>query len=380
MTAARIPVTVLTGFLGSGKTTVLNRLLRQPELDGTVAIINEFGAVGLDHLLVEASEERFALLDNGCICCTVRDDLVATLKDIVARADAGTLPQVRRILIETTGLADPVPVLHTLIVDPDLAPLFAIDGVTVTVDAINGLATLEAHPEAMKQVAVADRVLITKADIADGKDFIRLERRLARLAPTADRFAVAHGEVDADKILGAGGFNPDGLSADVAIWFREAARAADAAAAHDHDHNHDEACGDPHCDHDHHRPSAHAGAPAHAHDGIQSYAFVIDQPVEWAAFAQWLEYLTIMKGEKLLRMKGLVHLADDPSRPMVVHAVQSVVHPPARLAAWPDDDRRTRIVFIVRDIPRETVERTLARFASIEAGSITRAARQEELA
>lgn len=374
MSAPRIPVTVLTGFLGSGKTTVLNRLLRQPELDGTVAIINEFGAVGLDHLLVETSEERFALLDNGCICCTVRDDLVATLKDIVARSDAGTLPAVKRILIETTGLADPVPVLHTLIVDPDLAPLFAIDGVTVTVDAVNGLSTLERHPEAMKQVAVADRVLITKADIADAKEFMRLERRLARLAPTADRFAVAHGAVEAEKILGAGGFNPDGLSADVAIWFREAARAADAAAAHDHDHHdHDAACADPHCGHDHHHHPA-------AHDGIQSYAFVIDQPVEWAAFAQWLEYLTIMKGEKLLRMKGLVHLADDPSRPMVVHAVQSVVHPPARLAAWPDDDRRTRIVFIVRDIPRETVERTLARFASIEAGSISRAARQEELA
>lgn len=377
MTAARIPVTVLTGFLGSGKTTVLNRLLRQPALDGTLAIINEFGAVGLDHLLVETSQERFALLDNGCICCTVRDDLVATLKDIVARSNAGELPEVKRVLIETTGLADPVPILHTLIVDPDLSPLFAIDGVTVTVDAVNGLPTLASHQEAMKQVAVADRVLITKADIADEKETLRLERRLARLAPTADRMLVAHGDIDAEKILGAGGFHPEGLSADVALWFREAARAADQADAHGHD------CDDPQCGHahhHHHHDHAHDAAQESAHAGIQSYAFVIDEPVEWAAFAQWLEYLTMLKGADLLRMKGLIHLSDDPARPMVVHAVQSIVHPPARLAAWPDDDRRTRIVFIVRDIPRETVERTLARFASIGAGSISRPARQEELA
>ena len=373
MSGGRIPVTVLTGFLGSGKTTVLNRLLRQEPLDGTVAIINEFGAVGLDHLLVETSEERFALLDNGCICCTVRDDLVSTLKDIVARSADGTLPEVRRVLIETTGLADPVPILHTLIVDPDLAPLFAIDGVAVTVDAVNGLSTLGAHAEAMKQVAVADRVLITKADLAGEAEVLRLERRLASLAPTAERLLVAHGEVEAEKVLGAGGFNPDGLSADVALWFREAARAADHA---DH-HHHDEACDDPDCGHHDH---GHSHGRASAHGAIQSYAFVVEEPVEWPAFAQWLEYLTMLKGADLLRMKGLIHLADDPERPMVVHAVQSVVHPPARLAAWPDGDRRSRIIFIVRNIPRETIERTLARFASIGAGSLSRPARQEELA
>ncbi|MCB1454207.1 MAG: GTP-binding protein [Rhizobiaceae bacterium] len=366
--APRIPVTVLTGFLGSGKTTVLNHLLRQPALDGTVAIINEFGAVGLDHLLVETSEEQFALLDNGCICCTVRDDLVTTLKDIAARADRGEIPSLRRILIETTGLADPVPILHTLIVDLELAELFAIDGVVATVDAVNGLSTLNLHQEAAKQVAVADRVLVTKTDIADDVSVETLRQQLGRLAPTAKFVTVAHGEVNADLVLAGGGFDPDKLSGDVVAWFREAARAAD--------HVHDDHCADPHCSHEHHHHHSHASA----HHGIQSYAFVIDEPVAWPAFAQWLEYLTMLKGEDLLRMKGLVHLADDPDRPVVVHAVQSVVHPPARLAAWPDEDRRTRVVFIVRNIDREIIERTLARFASIGAGAISRPARQEELA
>lgn len=369
MSSLRIPVTVLTGFLGSGKTTVLNHLLRQPELDGTVAIINEFGAVGLDHLLVETSEEQFALLDNGCICCTVRDDLVTTLKDVAARADCGELPPVRRILIETTGLADPVPILHTLIVDLELAELFVIDGVVATVDAVNGLATLDQHQEAAKQVAVADRVLVTKTDIADDADAEALRLRLARLTPTAMLVTVAHGEVDADLVLSGGGFDPDRLSGDVVAWFRDAARAAD------HAHVHDDHCADPHCSHEHHHR-----AHAFAHHGIRSYAFVIDEPVAWPAFAQWLEYLTMLKGQDLLRMKGLVYLSDDPDRPMVVHAVQNVVHPPARLNGWPDADRRTRIVFIVRNIDREIIERTLARFASIEAGAISRPARQEELA
>ena len=363
MSGPRTPVTVLTGFLGSGKTTVLNHLLRQPALDGTVAIINEFGAVGLDHLLVETSEEQFALLDNGCICCTVRDDLVSTLKDVAARSDRGDLPPVRRILIETTGLADPVPILHTLVVEPDVSARFSIAGVAVTVDAVNGLSTLARHPEAAKQVAVADCIFVTKADLAGEAATAEIEARLARLAPTANRVRVANGAVDADLLPGEA--DSDGLSSDVALWFREAAQAAD-RAAHDHDH----ACADPHCDHAHHTP----------HHGIQSYAFIIDQPVEWPAFAQWLEYLTMLRGENLLRMKGLVHLADEPDRPMVIHAVQNVVHPPKRLDAWPDGDHRTRIIFIVRDIPKETIERTLARFACVGAAAIKRPALQEALA
>ena len=182
---AALPVTILTGFLGSGKTTVLNHLLRQPELRGVVAIINEFGEVGLDHLLVETSEERFALLDNGCICCSVREDLIQTLKDLKARSAAGSLPAFHRVLVETTGLADPVPVLHTLMTSPDLIGEYRIDGVAVTVDAVNGARTLAAHPEAVKQVAVADRILLTKVDLADADRVASLKGRIGAINPTA---------------------------------------------------------------------------------------------------------------------------------------------------------------------------------------------------
>ncbi|BCH23236.1 CobW family GTP-binding protein [Mesorhizobium sp. L-8-3] len=347
-----IPVTILTGFLGSGKTTVLNRLLRLPELDGAVVIVNEFGEVGLDHLLIEASEEQFALLDNGCVCCTVRGDLVATLAELDRRGRDGALPRFTRVLVETTGLADPAPILHTLMAEPELASRYRIGGVVATVDAVNGSATLERHPEAAKQVAVADRLLVTKTDLVAGDVLARLEQKLAALAPTAERLIVSHGDVAAADVLDIVAF--DAGDARVLSWLDAAgARAAD----HDgHDHH---GCGPGCTHHDHAR-----------HHGISSCSFVIDEPVEWAAFARWLDYVAALRGEDLLRMKGLVHVAEDPERPLVLHGVQHVFHPPVRLDAWPSADRRTRLVFIVRDIPREVIERTLAKFAAIDAGRI----------
>ncbi len=361
MTEAAIPITVITGFLGSGKTTVLNRLLRQPELAGAVVIVNEFGEVGLDHLLIEASDEQFALLDNGCICCTVRGDLIATLKDIHARSAAGAISPVRRVLIETTGLADPAPILHTLLVEPELSALYRVGGVVATVDAVNGLATLERHVEAAKQVAVADRLLVTKTDIATAQAVDRLERRLAELAPTAERVAVSHGRVEASDILDIVFFDAAATPAEIANWI-DAAVSATSLSHHQHGH----ACG-PDCGHDHHHEHE-----SHRHHGIQSYSFVIDEPVEWTAFTRWLDYLAALKGEDMLRLKGLVQVSDDPDRPFVLHGVQHVFHPPVRLEAWPSADRRTRLVFIVRDIPRQTIERTLARFIHIDAGRIQR--------
>ncbi|QND63331.1 GTP-binding protein [Mesorhizobium loti] len=349
-----IPVTILTGFLGSGKTTVLNRLLRRPSLAGAAVIINEFGAIGLDHLLIEASEEQFTLLDNGCVCCTVRGDLVATLKELDRRSRAGEVPDLTHVVIETTGLADPAPILHTLMAEPELAGRYFVAGVVTTVDAVNGGSTLDRHAEAAKQVAVADRLLVTKTDLVSAEHLSELQRRLAVLAPTAGQSLAHNGEADFDimdiKHLG----DPQGMAA----WLdRPAAeQACGADCAHDHAHDH---------------------AHGHAHHGIQSYSFVIDEPVEWTAFARWLDYVSALKGEDLLRLKGLVHVTDQPEQPLVLHGVQHVFHPPVRLDAWPSADRRTRLVFIVRDIERETIARTLTKFASIDAASIrapTRAA------
>jgi G3E family GTPase len=341
-----IPVTVLTGFLGSGKTTVLNRLLRRPSLAGAAVIINEFGAIGLDHLLIEASEEQFTLLDNGCICCTVRGDLVATLKALNQRSRAGDVPDLTHVVIETTGLADPAPILHTLMAEPELAGRYVIAGVVTTVDAVNGWSTLDRYAEAAKQVAVADRLLITKTDLVSAEALGALQRRLAALAPTARQSLAHDGEADFDIMdnqhLGAAA-DPDRIAA----WPEIAEHECGADCAHDHVHHH-----------------------GHAHHGIQSYSFVIDEPVEWAAFARWLDYVTALKGEDLLRLKGLVHVTEQPERPLVLHGVQHVFHPPVRLDAWPSADRRTRLVFIVRDIPRETIARTLTKFADIDAASI----------
>ncbi|MDQ6437518.1 GTP-binding protein [Mesorhizobium sp. LHD-90] len=362
---AAVPVTLLTGFLGSGKTTVLNRLLRRPDMKGALVVVNEFGEVGLDHLLIEASEERFALLDNGCVCCTVRGDLVETLKDIDRRSAAGELPPVRRVLIETTGLADPAPILHTLMAEPQLSARYRLGEVVVTVDAVNGLATLQRHVEAARQAAVADRLLVTKTDLVNPADIAPIERRLRQLAPAAEIAFAVEGDIGSGDVAFEGG-GSEGAHAE-----RLAAALARAEAAIAH-HAHDSGCG-PECGRGgrHHHHDEHA----HAHHGIQSYSFVIDKPVDWPAFAQWLDYIAVLKGEDLLRMKGIVNVAGEPERPCVIHGVQHVFHPPVRLEAWPSDDRRTRLVFIVRDIPRQTIERTLIKFAAVNAAEASGPAR-----
>jgi len=332
---ATIPVSIVTGFLGSGKTTLLNRVLTQPDMAGTLAIINEFGEIGLDHLLVEVSEERLALLDNGCVCCTVRDDLVSTLKQVAANRP------VERVILETTGLADPAPILHAMMADPVLAARFRIAGVITTVDAVNGAATLQAYAEARKQLAVADQVVLTKTDIADQAARHAAGHWIGDLAPSA-RLLLADA-LDPAALLER---HPSARSA-----ASDVVEALDRLSGHDHCH----ADG---CDHHAHR---HAG-----HTGIRTFAFVVDQPIEWAAFRQWLDYFAAIRGADLLRMKGLVGTTDAPDQPILLHGVQHVLHAPKRLEAWPSGDRRTRLIFIVRNLSRETIETTLAKFAGIE--------------
>ena len=361
------PVTVLTGFLGSGKTTTLARLLKAPEFAGTVAIINEFGEIGLDHLLIETSEERFALLDNGCICCTVRDDLVETLLRLVARADAGELPSFRRVVVETTGLADPAPILHALMAEPRLTDAYSIDGVLTTVDAVNGLATLNAHSEAVKQAAIADRLLVTKTDLAATDQLERLLARLSVLNPTATVILSRDGRRARRRTHRCW---PGGSArrADRDRRLVRACRARHRAAALSRRS----------LDRFVTRRAAILIAPIRAMAGatartFPTFSIIIDDPVEWGAFRQWLEYLAMLKGEDLLRFKGLIHIAERPDTPIVVHGVQHVFHPPRELAAWPSADRRTRLVFITRGISRSLIENTLSKFAAIDVARIAQA-------
>lgn len=349
--ASLIPVTVQTGFLGSGKTTVLNHLLRQPGMDGVVAIINEFGEVGLDHLLVETGEERFALLDNGCVCCSVREDLVTLLGELLSRENRDEIPPIRRILIETTGLADPVPVLHTLMTAPEVTSRYRIDGVAVTIDAVNAVRSLENHAEAVKQVAVADRILLTKTDLAGNAAGAEIERRIGQINPTAPILRVQRGNIRPDLLFDAGLFAPGNRADEVGDWFVAAGKAT---ARHSHESSH-------------HAP--------HAHDtGISSFSLIVHEPIRWAAFSRWLDYVAALKGDELLRFKALINVADRPQGPVVVHAVQHVLHPPIAMEAWPSADRTSRLVFIVRDIPAEAIEHTLAKFGEISRSSIARSA------
>lgn len=331
-----IPVTVLTGFLGSGKTTLLNHLLAQPDLADTAVLINEFGAVGLDHLLVRQVAEDVVLLQSGCLCCTVRGDLVEGMRDLFIKRVRGEIPEFNRMVIETTGLADPAPIIHTLMTDPLISGRYKLDGIVATVDAVNGSRTLDAQAEAVKQAAMADRLVLTKADIADPVEVEVLRARLRRLNPAAPIIVAANGVLDPSAILDAGLFNPGSKIPDVAGWLNE-----EAYRAHQHAHH----------DHHHHDPNRH---DAH----IQAFVFSASEPVSWTALAFALELMISSRGENLLRIKGIVN-ARESADPLAIHGVQHVFHPPAPLPGWPDDDRRTRIVFITRDLSRQAVEELL---------------------
>ena len=355
-----IPVSILTGFLGSGKTTLLNRLLKDPELKDTAVIINEFGEVGLDHLLVEQADEGIIELSDGCLCCTVRGALVDTLGDLVDRVQTGKVA-LKRVIIETTGLADPAPVIQSIMGHPVMVQAFRLDGVLTTVDVVNGMATLDNHEEAVKQVAMADRLVLTKTDLPEAKaDRDALVSRLKRLNPGARLVDAPSGEAGVAALFDCGLYNPATKTLDVARWLneeafrdREAERHGLDGHHHHHDHHHqDHECG-PDCTHEHHHHDVNR------HDqSIRSFSVVHDRPISPSALQMFLDLLGSVHGERLLRMKGIVALEDDPERPMVIHAVQKLMHPPVRLPSWPNDDHRTRLVIIGKDL-RETYVRDL---------------------
>ena len=321
------PVTLITGFLGSGKTTLLQRLLLDPALSDTAVLINEFGEIGLDHHLLERIDETIVMLQSGCVCCTIRGELSTAIKDLHSRRERGLLPPFRRLVIESTGLADPFPILSTVRSDPVLRHHFCLGNVITTVDAVNGARQLDAQPESVKQVAVADRLVLTKTDLATVEAADRLIERLRHINPGAPLWRGADDDLDADALLSSDGDN-------VERW--------QPADRHGHAPN------------DRHR---------HA-DDIRTLALSFDEPVDWTRFGIWLTMLLHRHGGQLLRVKGILNVADAET-PVAVHAVQHLVHPPRHLGAWPDGDRRSRLVFIARGIDPALIERSFRAFSSV---------------
>ena len=337
---ALTPVLVVTGFLGSGKTTLLNRLLRHPALGDAAVLVNEFGEVGIDHQLVETVDESTVLLSSGCLCCTIRDDLKQAVLEIHDKRARGVVPPFGRVIVETTGLADPAPILATFMNDVSLRHLYRLAAVVATVDAVNGRAHLDRQEESVKQAAVADRLVLTKTDIADPAEAGALRGRLARLNPSAEILVAGHGAAEAEPLLRADVYDPAAKGREVLRWIE--AEAARPAAGHRHD--------------------------ANRHDArIHSFCLVHDEPVDWTAFGIWLTLLLHTHGGDVLRVKGLLNVAGADT-PVVINGVQHVVHPPVHLDAWPDADRRSRVVFIVRGLERARIEESLAVFNRLGGG------------
>jgi G3E family GTPase len=326
-----VPLTELTGFLGSGKTTLLNTLLKDPALKGALVLVNEIGEIGLDHLLMEKVAGDVIALAGGCLCCTVRSDLIDTLEDLLARRAEGEL-EFSRIVLETTGLADPVPVLHSLIVHPNISLRVALDGVLTTVDAVLGARTLQEHEEARRQAALADRIILTKTDLAEAAAArAELAALLDDIAPNVPRLDAAKGEARPENLFDIAPFAPGAKAAAVAGWLAAGARAA---------------------------------APSHNGD-IRTTTLWSEAALPPRAFGMFVDLLRAEHGAKILRLKGLVRTTDDPERPVVIHGVQHLFHPPRRLAAWPDEDRRTRIVLIGQGIDAGLIQRLYDAFAGV---------------
>jgi G3E family GTPase len=344
----RIPVSIITGFLGAGKSTLLNRILKDPAASDTAVIINEFGEVGIDNLLVESSGDTLVELSNGCLCCTVRGELVDTLASIMDGIQTGRLKPIRRVVIETTGLADPAPVMQSVIGHPVIAQSFELDGLITVVDVVNGLSTLERHPEAVKQVAVADRLILSKMTMSDAETRSRLQARLEALNPRAARLDGDSPEAAASSVLVCGLYDPSTKIADVDRWLRDEVATEGHGDAHHH-----------HLEHHHHH---HHDVTRHGQD-IRSFSIIHDQPIDPAAIEMFIDLLRSAHGEKLLRMKAVVALSDNPDRPLVLHGVQSIFHPPQRLSVWPEgSDRRTRMVLITQDLAEDFVGDLFAAF------------------
>jgi G3E family GTPase len=329
------PVNIVTGFLGSGKTTLLQRLLRSPQLPDVAVLVNEFGEVGLDHQLLQGVAESTLLLENGCVCCAVRGDLQKALRDLLSRRMRGDVANFRRVVIETSGLTDPAPIAYTLFSDAVLRHHFRLSGIITTVDAVNGLAQLAHFAEAMKQVSMADRLVLTKVDLVDQQSLAVLRRQLRAFNVSAQTLESGAIGDEPHRLLTDDIYDADGKSRETSHWLssgtEEHGHAADAPPLHDHT------------------------------EGVESFSVTFERPLDWTAFGIWASMLLHRHGTDVLRLKGLLNVAGVPT-PVLINGVQHIVHPPSHLEAWPNADRRSRLVFIVRGLQRARIERSLAVF------------------
>jgi G3E family GTPase len=341
------PVTLLTGFLGSGKTTLLNRFLKHPLLADTAVLINEFGAVSIDHLLVRESSENMVVLNNGCICCSVAGDMVTALRDLYFKRANNEIPFFKRVIIETTGLADPAPIMHTLIDMPLVAARYSLSGIVTTIDASHADAQLDTHFASVKQAAVADRIVITKADLVNRDVVNSLHDRLAQLNPGATVFELIAGEIDPAVLLDTGLYQAGSKTPDVAKWL---AAETYQPVTRGHTLSAKSASSPP------------SSLPSSRHDDrIRSFVLTWEEPIIWSQLVDALEMLVTLRGDEILRVKGIINVANE-SAPRAIHAVQHTIYPVARLPAWSDADHRTRLVFITRDLSEDFVRNTFNNF------------------
>ena len=325
----QIPVTVITGFLGSGKTTLLSSILKKKEMQKTAVIINEFGEIGLDHALIEHTDENIVELQSGCICCTIQGDLNKTLIDLFDKMMNGKVSSFNRILIETTGLANPVPIIHTLMSSIELIRIYSLDGVITVVDSVNGEKTLDLHEESLKQLALAEKIILSKTDIVDKDEIKSLIYRIKEINPVSQIIFSKFGNIPLEEIFGLGAYDPYKKSADVKKWL---------AAEKYKDKKH----------HHHHDVNRH-------NENIRAFSMMSENPVNMIAFSFFRDMITAALGANLLRMKGIINIAGE-ERPAVIHGVQHIFHPVQWLETWPDNDRRTKLVFITQNIKKEQIE------------------------
>ena len=333
---AKTPVTIVTGFLGSGKTTLLSRLLSAPSMASTAVLVNEFGEVGLDHHLLRRADEKTVLLEHGCVCCTTREDLVGALLELLDEEDKGRMPLLDRVVVETTGLADPAPILFTVFSHPVLQHHYGVDRVISTVDAVNGELHLDRNPETTRQAAAADVIVLTKTDIAKTDAVRTLYTRLRSINPSARVIELSLGDVDPEELFSpAASWSPTSSHGGPDLDANGSASASETLAAGDARH------------------------VSHTH----STSLTFDGPVDWTAFGTWFSMLLYARGEDVLRVKGLVDVGE--AGPVLLNGVQHVVHPPEHLDEWPDEDRRSRIIFITRGIRSEELLASMEAFRSI---------------